>query len=85
MLNHWITKDGRSFECDCVWPHQRVIAELDGYATHSPRRKFESDRARDRALAPEWLVIRVTWRQLTQEPGAVAADLRRLLARPLAA
>jgi hypothetical protein len=85
LLNHWITKDGRSYECDCVWPLYRLIVELDGHATHSTRKKFESDRARDRALAPEWLVIRVTWRQLTREPEAVAADLRRLLARPLAA
>jgi hypothetical protein len=38
------------FECDCVWPKQRVIVELDGHATHSTREAFEQDRARDRTL-----------------------------------
>jgi very-short-patch-repair endonuclease len=69
------------FECDCVWPKQRVIVELDGHATHSTREAFEQDRARDRTLRAEgWQVVRVTWRQLHESPEALAADLRRILA-----
>lgn len=69
-------------ECDCVWPRQRVIVELDGRLFHSTAAAFERDRARDRRLtAAGWTVIRVTWRQLSTEPDAVAADLRALLAR----
>jgi very-short-patch-repair endonuclease len=68
------------FEVDCVWPEQRLIVELDGHATHSPAHAFEVDRARDRRLeAAGWRVIRITWRQLVQEPELVEADLRRLL------
>jgi len=68
------------FEVDCVWPEQRLIVELDGHATHSAAHAFELDRARDRRLeAAGWRVIRITWRQLVEEPEQVEADLRRLL------
>lgn len=68
------------YEVDCVWPEQRLIVELDGHASHSPAHAFEVDRARDRRLeAAGWRVIRITWRQLVQEPELVEADLRRLL------
>lgn len=68
------------FECDFVWHEHRVVAELDGFAFHATRSVFERDRARDRALhAGGWRVIRVTWRQLHQEPEALAADLRKIL------
>jgi very-short-patch-repair endonuclease len=70
------------YEVDCVWSEQRLIVELDGHATHSPTHAFEADRARDRRLgAAGWHVIRITWRQLVQEPELVEADLRRLLLR----
>ena len=70
------------YEVDCVWPEQRLIVELDGHASHSPTHAFELDRARDRRLeAAGWRVIRITWRQLEQEPDLVEADLRRLLLR----
>lgn len=70
------------YEVDCVWPEQRLIVELDGHATHSTTHAFELDRARDRRLeAAGWRVIRITWRQLENEPDLVEADLRRLLLR----
>ena len=68
------------FEVDCVWPEHRLIVELDGHATHAPIHAFEHDRARDRRLeAAGWRVIRITWRQLHEEPHLVEADLRLLL------
>ncbi|MEA2390075.1 MAG: hypothetical protein QOK31_184 [Solirubrobacteraceae bacterium] len=70
----------RTIEADCVWTPARLIVELDGHATHSTRRGFERDRARDRALqAVGWRVVRITWRQLHDDPSAVARDLRALL------
>jgi very-short-patch-repair endonuclease len=70
------------YEVDCAWREQRLIVELDGHASHSPTHAFELDRARDRRLeAAGWRVIRITWRQLEQEPDLVEADLRRLLLR----
>src|SRR5204863_1549594 len=35
-------------EPDFRWPHAKLIAELDGFATHGTRQAFEHDRARDR-------------------------------------
>ncbi|MEA2422166.1 MAG: hypothetical protein QOF55_1265, partial [Thermoleophilaceae bacterium] len=46
------------------------------YAFHSPRAAFERDRARDAELiAAGYRVIRVTWRQLVEEPEATVAQL----------
>jgi very-short-patch-repair endonuclease len=70
---HWV-------EADCVWHEQPVIVGLDGRSAHHNVHAFESDRARDRALqAAGWSVIRITWRQLTHEPEAIARDLYSLL------
>ena len=70
----------RTIEADCLWPSQRLIVELDGHASHATTSAFERDRARDRILqAAGWRVIRITWRQLHEEPDAIAADLKRLL------
>jgi very-short-patch-repair endonuclease len=68
------------FEVDCAWPEHRLIVELDGRGTHDTRHAFEADRARDRTLAARgWRVIRITWRQLHDQPAQVEADLRKLL------
>lgn len=65
---------------DALWPNARVIVELDGYATHGRRRAFEEDRRRDRVLtAAGYLVVRITWRQLRDEPAGVDRELRRLV------
>ena len=86
LTDHWISANGSSYECDCAFLEPRVIVELDGYATHSTRRKFESDRIRDRDLhLAGWLPVRVTWHQLRHDRRALAADLARLLARQVAA
>jgi very-short-patch-repair endonuclease len=49
--------------------------EVDGYAFHSSRNSFERDRRKDRLQVQGYRVIRVTWRQLTEEPEAVIAAL----------
>lgn len=73
---------GRFFSVDCLWPDEQLIVELDGRAVHRTRRAFEADRERDRLLLVEgWRVMRVTWRQLREKGGAIAADLRRALER----
>jgi very-short-patch-repair endonuclease len=74
---------GRLLRPDCMWPEERLIAELDGWAVHGTESAFESDRERDRILLAEgWGSTRITWRQLRDEPGAIAADLRDLLRGP---
>ncbi|MGZ4288276.1 MAG: DUF559 domain-containing protein [Solirubrobacteraceae bacterium] len=62
------------YELDAVWPEQRLVVEVDGYAYHGHRAQFERDRRKDLALtAVGYRVIRVSWRQLTQEPLALVA------------
>jgi very-short-patch-repair endonuclease len=79
-LNAAIELNGRYIEADCLWRNQRLIVELDSRAWHDTRRAFERDRERDRLLqAAGWHVIRITWRQLHDDPDGVARDLRRLL------
>ena len=71
---------GRILRPDCLWPNHGLIVELDGGAVHRTRKAFESDRERDRTLlAAGWRVMRVTWRQLKNDPEAVATDLRSAL------
>jgi Protein of unknown function (DUF559) len=79
--NRWLRlHDATWIEADCHWPHANLIVELDGGATHHTRAAFESDRARDRkATASGHRVIRITWRQLRDDPGTLAHELRTLL------
>ena len=63
-------------EVDVVWPEQRLVVEVDGYAFHGSRAAFERDRRRDaRLLTAGYRVLRITWRQLTEEPQRVVATL----------
>lgn len=70
----------RHADGDMVWPSARLIVELDGRGVHDTRAAFEADRERDRRLlVAGWRVVRITWRQLHDEPWRIAADLRLLL------
>lgn len=74
---------GRFFEIDALWEAQRVAVELDSRSIHSTRKRFESDRLRDRILVAEgWRTMRITWRQLQEEPAAIAEDLKLALEQP---
>jgi hypothetical protein len=80
LVNTILEADGRRFEVDCLWRAAALVVELDSRAYHASANAFETDRARDRALnAAGWTVVRVTWRQLRDEPVQLATDLRRLL------
>lgn len=68
------------WEVDAVWHARRLVVEVDGFAYHGNRAAFERDRRRDAALvAAAYRVVRITWRQLVDEPHAVVALLARLL------
>lgn len=80
-INTRVEAPGSSYEVDALWRPQRLIAELDGAATHSTRRQFERDRLRDTKLTlAGWRVVRITWLRLRGNPAEVAADLQALLA-----
>ena len=76
--NGLIDAGGRSFEVDCAWPAAPLIVELDSREHHENSSAFENDRARDQALTGEgWRVMRVTWRQLHDDPQRLAATLNK--------
>jgi predicted transcriptional regulator of viral defense system len=67
-------------EVDALWPHEKLIAELDGFSFHHHRAAFERDRARDAVLqAAGYRVIRITHRRLDREPSPLAGQIRHLL------
>ena len=79
-VNAWIPLEPTGYEADFLWRGLRLIAEVDGHATHGTRRAFEHDRRRDQRLALiGYRVVRFTWRQLEDEPAAVEPTLAALL------
>jgi very-short-patch-repair endonuclease len=70
------------YEVDFLWQRQRLIVEIDGFAFHSTHGAFERDRRRDAVLTGEgFRVVRVTWRQVSEEPEAILVSLAQALAR----
>ena len=68
------------YEVDFLWRDRRVIVEVDGFRFHSTRRAFERDRRRDADLqAAGFSVLRLTWRQIVDEPYATVARTARAL------
>ncbi len=81
QMNAALALRGRFFEVDALWRRQRLAVELDSREVHNTDDGFESDRERDRILLAEgWRTTRITWRQLRNQPVAIAADLSTLLA-----
>jgi very-short-patch-repair endonuclease len=71
----------RGYEVDFLWPHHKLVIEVDALSTHSDPRTFERDRKRDADLTLRgYTVLRVTRRQITEEPEAVVARIAAALA-----
>lgn len=71
----------QSIEVDFLWRDERVIVEVDGWASHGTPAAFERDRRRDAHLENDgWRVLRFTWRRLTGEPEAVLVEIATALA-----
>lgn len=61
---------------DFLWRAERLIVEVDGYAYHSDREAFRSDRARDRSLAGRgFTVLRFSDDELAEQPELVAVTV----------
>lgn len=68
------------FEVDAAWQVERVVLEFDSYAFHATRAAFERDRRKDAELTRNgYLVLRTTWRELTEEPYALVARVAEAL------
>ena len=71
---------------DVVFERERLVVEVDGWSSHGDRPAFERDRRiQTRLAAAGWLVVRVTWTELTESPDDFARHLRQALARRVAA
>lgn len=82
-MNADLAVRGRFFEIDALWECEQLALELDGRGVHGTKKRFESDRQRDRILVAEgWKTMRVTWRQLQEEPEAIVGDLESALGQP---
>lgn len=63
-------------EVDFLWPDLWLVMEVDGLEFHSSPEAVQRDRHRDRLLVGAgFMVVRFTWRQLTQERDACLATL----------
>jgi very-short-patch-repair endonuclease len=70
------------FEVDFLWPRHRVVAEFDGHAFHASRPQRERDSRRDQELVlAGYVVIRITWRQLTEAPKQLVRRVAAILAQ----
>jgi very-short-patch-repair endonuclease len=73
-------QNGSRVRIDFAYPELKIAIEAQSYSWHSDRHSWERDRARVSELASVGrLVIEVTWRQLSDDPGAVVARLSRAL------
>ena len=81
-VNAWIVlpDGGLPIRADFVWRAQRAVVETDGHGTHRTRQAFERDRRNDqRLIATQWRPVRMTRRQLDNEPDRIAATTIALL------
>ncbi|TVR60259.1 MAG: DUF559 domain-containing protein [Gemmatimonadales bacterium] len=69
------------YELDLFWPEQNLAVEIDGWAHHSSRGRFEGDRRKDSWLKAQGIdVIRLSWRQITRRATATAVQVGQALA-----
>ncbi len=75
-----MSEEGLVGRCDFTFPDAAVVVEVDGQRGHTQRRDIERDHVRDQRMAQVgWMVVRVTWQQLTKEPDALAKRLHAII------
>ncbi|TVP77622.1 MAG: DUF559 domain-containing protein [Gemmatimonadales bacterium] len=69
------------YELDLFWPGENIAIEIDGWAHHSSRGRFEGDRRKDSWLKARGIeVIRLSWRQITRRSTETAVQVGQALA-----
>lgn len=67
---------------DLLWDRGRLVAELDGHASHSTRRQRQAGAERAARLELSgWRVLTFTYEDVTERPGYVVATIRAHLAQ----
>jgi uncharacterized protein DUF559 len=65
---------------DALWRPERLVVEVDTFATHGSAARMERDRRRDLQLrAQGYIVVRYTDIQIDEQPELLVADLRNQL------
>lgn len=77
-LNAWIG----DVEVDALWPTQRLVVELDGWAHHKEREAAARDRDKtNRLQVAGYMVLRFLHGDLVTRPAEVATAIRAALAQ----
>lgn len=72
-------------EVDLAWRERRGVVEFDSWRFHSDPRSFRRDRERTNELQLRgYTVLRFTWRQLTDRPQEIVAQVAAALASAIA-
>ncbi|MFT4218147.1 MAG: DUF559 domain-containing protein [Micropruina sp.] len=84
VANAELMIDSRRCFPDVLFEAARLVLEFDGYGVHTKPEVFESDRRRQNALViGDYRVLRYTWKQLTEDPDTLIAEVRTLMARQI--
>jgi len=77
------TDDGRFIaQTDLAYPSAMLAIELDSVSKHNNLDSFHSDRTRARGLTVEgWHVLQYTWKDYTNTPDQLVAEVRGILSR----
>jgi len=68
---------------DFAYPGHRLAIEVDGYAYHSGKRRWEKDLERRNAIEAEgWRVLNLTKRHIDDDGSETARMIRRIITRP---
>ena len=78
VVQHRVLNGGRLVAVvDFAYPEARLAIEADGYRWRSGRTRWDRDRERrNRLTLLGWLVIHVTWTDLTRRQAAVIESIR---------
>ena len=73
-----VNRHREAHRVDFHWPAHNLVVETDGRGIHDNPYAFEENRRRDLDLElADWHVIRLTWRQIAEQPERVLALLRK--------
>jgi very-short-patch-repair endonuclease len=73
-----VNRHREAHRVDFHWPADKLVVETDGRGIHDNPYAFEEDRRRDLDLQlADWHVVRMTWRQIAEQPERVLALLRK--------
>ncbi len=80
-VNVWLpAPDGRRYQADFLWRHNRLIIEADSRRFHDTDSAFVANRKRQQQLElAGWRVSSCTWEEVEREPRRLALTVQGLL------